>query len=124
MGAGQVNCRWAVWLKVFPGNYRDIFAVVRYNVRSQHRQRITLNGHDPAVSSDGTVYFLRGWDLVRDLVRVGVGGTETVVAQLSAQVSGYPSDLFVKDRSDGSHVIFYETKVIRGSFDIYKIVDK
>lgn len=117
--AGQVNGRWAVWMKDSSradGSTR--YAVVRYNTKTQQKQLITVDGIGPAVSSDGTVYFLRGYP-ARTLVRTSVGGTETEVAQLP----GYAFDLFVKDRSDGRHAIYFDTNYGGRNVDVYKIID-
>jgi hypothetical protein len=118
VGAGQVNGRWAVWLKFWEGASGSQEALIRYNTKTQSRQRITGDGFGPAVSSDGTVYFLRGYP-VRTLYRVSVGGTEKEVAQLP----GYASDLFVKDRSNGGHAIYFATSHGGRNVDVYKIVD-
>ena len=117
---GQVNGRWAVW----SDSWESASHVFRYNVVTKAKERIagddTSFVFDPAVSSDGTMYFLRVRSGITDLVRLPVGGTETVLAQMS----GYVSDLFVMDQTDGSRVVFFQSAAgIRKQSDLYQIVD-
>lgn len=127
--AGQVNGNYATYKSEQRYGGSDFY---RYNIKT--KRSVELSGpdddvvyqYDPAVSSDGTVYYFQGYDDdsggpdITELVRRPIGGPAEVVTTLTTAQSSYfpPQSTFVKDRPDGSRVVFFSWK-----HGIYKIVD-
>jgi hypothetical protein len=122
---GQVNGDWITWINAYVYDETDE-AVLRYNIRTKRYVSFTpddrddlIGVFDPAVSSDGTVYY---WHATADtasgveLVRQPVRGRPEVVTTLEPGAA--PSRTFVKDRPDGSNAVFYAW-----SGDLYRVVD-
>lgn len=129
--AGQVSGHYATWVWLDQSGYGDPASkVYRYDTRTGRKVAIPGDAatyqHDPAVSADGTVYFFRtvvGWlpgsATTHELVRQVPGGTAQVVAQIaSTEGSAAPHATFVRDRPDGTHVVFF---AVNG--DVEKVVD-
>ena len=142
--AGQVDGNYATYL-------RDFFAsgdnppteVARYNIETKRAVTLprtpaeaacaadpacsaTVWKDDPAVSSDGTVYYFLRQEhnepfgpVTSELWRQPIGGpAEAITTPLTSENNTLPGDSYVKDRSDGSRVVFFSWEG-----DIYKVVD-
>lgn len=114
--AGQVNGRYATYWNQDPVGASEIY---RYDIRTGRsvEVRSAEGGYDPAVSADGTVYYFVNDDSsdATDLVRKQVGSPTEIVTTLTG--AGRPDDTYVRDRADGSHVVFFQWLD-----DVYKIV--
>lgn len=121
--AGQVNGRYATYWSFDAQGDGDVY---RYDTRTG--RTVTLphpagDQYDPAVSSDGTVYYFliaddapTGGPYTTELVRQRVGAPAEVVTTLTGETR--PGETFVRDRSDGRRVVFF-----RWNDDVYKVVD-
>jgi hypothetical protein len=83
------------------------------------------------VRADGTVSYIElqpcdTADCSYDLVRAAPDGTKTVLATLSSGQDGRPGSTYVKDRPDGSHVVYVGLRPSgeAPSWDLYKLVDE
>lgn len=119
--AGQVNGRYATywWVGRYGGE-----KFYRYDIRTGRTVEIPLpdeSSWDPAVSSDGTVYYVHavhspdGAPTTYDLVRQPIDGPAQVVTTLTDQLAG----LFVRDRPNGSRAVFFSWHD-----DIYRLIDR
>lgn len=122
LAAGQVNGPWVVWTD---GNYSkdggSYFTVFRYNIRRDVTTKVVppfeYEGYgpspQPAISNDGTVYFVgdKG-DSVNILKKRLDAPAEVIYSGATA------GELFVDDHAEARHVYFtvYEE-------GIYKLVD-
>ena len=126
--ARQVN---GAYLTFRNYNYADepAYVVYRYNIETKQYESLrpseeSFGQGEPAVSSDGSVYYFQsdcsGYPCPEELVRHPVGGPGEVVASLTAEDDeSFPVVRFVKDRPDGSRVVY----LTLGGDDIYKVVD-
>lgn len=123
--AGQVNGRYVTYWSYGRYGGSDVY---RYDIETKRHVRLRWSGgdrYDPAVSSDGTVYSFAvdegapsGGPRVTDLVRQRVGAPAQVIATLTTETAETPRETFVKDRPNGSRVVFFSWKG-----DVYKLVD-
>jgi hypothetical protein len=124
--AGQVNGRYATYWSFARYGGSDVY---RYNIRT--RRSVALphgaggDQYDPAVSSDGTVYYFvtdedapSGGPYTTELVRQPIGATAEVVTTLTSESRDTPRETYVKDRPNGTRVVFFSWKD-----DVYKLVD-
>jgi hypothetical protein len=124
--AGQVNGRYATYF--WAGRYGG-GGVLRYDIGTG--RTVTLRNdaggpYDPAVSSDGTVYYFLIPDdapsgsHVYELVRQRARGAAHVVTTLTTDdAADGPGETYVRDRADGTHVVLFGWKG-----GVYKVVDQ
>jgi hypothetical protein len=82
---------------------------------------------DPAVTADGTVYFIQAPDnrtsdgpWTYDLIRQPLDGPAEVVTTFDSPAHGYPvTDTFVRERADGARVV-----LVAWQGDIYQVLDR
>lgn len=125
--AGQVNGDHATWS--FFGVDGGA-ALYRYDIRTGATATLPqvpgVTQWDPGVSADGTVYYLQSPDDVSndvphtyELVRQPLEGPAEVVTTLTPpQPRMPPGETFVRDRPDGSRVVF-----LSWQDDVHKLVD-
>lgn len=122
--AGQVNGNYATYW-----SFDDRSTVNRYDLKTKRTVELSRpeggDAYDPAVSSDGTVYYFltdddapSGGPSTTELVRQPVDGSAEVVTTLTSERGQGPGETFVKDRANGSRVVFFSWKG-----GVYKIVD-
>ena len=118
--AGQVNGRYATYWRFGRYGGENFY---RYDIRTGRTIEIPLiddRAWDPAVSSDGTVYYVRavaapdGGTSSYELVRQPADAPAQVVTTLTEQ----PAQIFVRDRPNGSRVVLFQWQAA-----IYKLVD-
>lgn len=129
--AGQVNGRYATYVATDPLDIGSDppSSVVLYDIKTD--DFVVLDGpgggdviqHDPAVSSDGTVYYFvtdveDDGPFTSELTRVPPGGSPEVVTTVTSEDRPLPGQTFVKDRPDGSRVVYFSW-----NGGTYKVVD-
>ena len=139
---GQVNGRYAVW--VVADSIDDSDAIERYDIKTEKIESLVTQEKDghlvrsgASVSADGTVYYFEVQyyfegticdpsDCTYKLMRLAPDGTKTVLATV-LQTDARPGPTYVKDRPDGSHVVYIALDPTHRSgpgHDIYKFVDE
>ena len=141
--AGQLNGGYATWRRVAwteqgvsDGSFYDApqSEVALYDVETgtttRYRLRPSTYLSTTAVSSGGTLYYIRyGINASRTgdetrtrnyFMKRPLGGTPEVIAKMPRCFE--IRDLYVDDRSDGSHRLYFTVWTHRGA-DIYKITD-
>jgi hypothetical protein len=123
---GQINGAYAVWergVDCAPPRDAD---VVLYDIRSNTKMpfpgpRGDTSQEFPAVSSDGTVYFVRRStaDSTQQIVKKPLGAPAEVLYTVPANQFAF--DLYVDDRAKARHVYF--TLDVGSNTDVYKLVD-
>jgi hypothetical protein len=117
--AGQVNGPWTVW--TYGNFYEDsgTYKIFLYDIRRDITKRVVppiddfYQSPDPAVSSDGTVYFVRNGEIVRK----PLGAPAEVLYAVPARWTA--GELYVDDRPEARHVYF----TLYGTRGIYKVID-
>jgi hypothetical protein len=133
LDSDQVNGDWLVWeyCAASHGKFTDC-DVIRYRISTEHAVRLPNPGvqqYSPAVTSDGTVYYIRGaghayWKCGAHtrLVRYPVGGPATTIASV-----GDGMDVFAQFALEGQYGLvtdyFDETRCRDGRSDIFKLDD-
>lgn len=132
---GQVNGRYAVW--VVRDDAAGTGGVYRYDLKTHTSEVIKPYDRydgpdrlDASVSADGTVYYFERHctdesQCSYDLVRAALDGTKTVLATVDEEEqSRVPGATYVKDRADGSHLVYITIRPdASSSRDIYRYVD-
>jgi hypothetical protein len=120
---GQVAGNYATWYRCTPQ-----CGVVLYDIALGTKTSIpTPQGkqqYDPSVTSDGTVYFARsgrGCGASVRLVRVPIGGPETVLASVGAGRDSFHT--FALEHSQGSSLYFESVRCSNRSADVLRIID-
>jgi hypothetical protein len=136
LSAGQVNGKYVTYLKKtsYGTGTGDKSVPYRYNIKTGREVKLASARKSfswgPSVSSDGTVYYFKSDDCTTapcafDLVRRPIGGHAEVIATLTTQNA--PRRTYVKDRPDGSRLVFAGSYPGNGTYylpgDIYKVVD-
>ncbi|HXV33617.1 MAG TPA: hypothetical protein VD769_06375 [Gaiellaceae bacterium] len=121
---GQVAGNYAVWFRCTPlcdVFLHDIAAGTTTRIPNPNRRQ----QYDPAVTSDGTVYFMRsgrGCGTSVRLVRHPLGGTSRVLASLGAGRDS--SHTYALENDDGTTtVLFDRVRCTTRARDIFKVVD-
>ena len=120
---GQVNGDYAVWSA---GPVGDVF---RYTISTGEILQIPnpsgVRLHAPAVSADGTVYYVasgRGCGVRVDLVRYEPDGTVTTLFEMARNREPIATSVF--DETDGSATLYFDrTRCLTGEADILAIGD-
>jgi hypothetical protein len=123
--AQQVNGAYVVWEDGYNCG-RPVAHVVLYNIRRDTKVQFprprnqSISQQSAAVSSSGTVYFVRQniSDNSQRIVKKPLGGQPEVVYPVPSDQ--YVSDLYVDDRATAGHVYF---AVSDGDSDIYKLIN-
>lgn len=110
VSAGQVNGVHAVWEDGYDCYPPKVANVVLYNIRRDTRTLLPRPGdgdtsqHSSAVSSDGTVYFVREREpeLTQQIVKQPIGAQAEVLYTVPS--NQFASDLYVDDRARARHV--------------------
>ncbi|MBZ5739039.1 hypothetical protein [Nocardioides mangrovi] len=131
---GQVNGRYVTYAWFSYGDYTS--SVERYDIKTKRTVELVsyedgLARTGTSVSSDGTVYYFENDPqcgspdpCVFDLVRSPIAGSPTVIASMTRESwMLQPGRTHVKDRSDGSHVVYVSWSGDDGDSDIDKLVD-
>lgn len=108
--AGQVSGNYVTWGRV-RNQRQDVY---RYDIKAKQTTLIPQAGfafqYNPAIASDGTIYYSRGGDgcgVTAELVRYPVGGPAEVLHSLPRYFdTGYT---YVHDSTDGSRDVYYAT---------------
>lgn len=126
---GQVNGVYAVWERGFDCGPPTVGDVVLYNINSNTKTTIPgprgdISQESPAVSSDGTVYFVRedpspASDGTQQILKKPLGSPAEVLHTVPANQNAF--DLYVDDRANARHVYF--TLHVGSNTDVYKLID-
>lgn len=119
--AWNLNGPYAVWTKADRCVDPAVYKIVVYHAPSRTRSYIDGFSEwvEPAVSADGTVYFIKkGSDGIDELIKQPPGGEPEVLLTSDASLGS----LVVDDRSKARH-IYYTVDYTVDYADIYKIID-
>jgi hypothetical protein len=128
VSAGQVNGRYAVWANVRITDHVTGAYVVRLDTRRDIKKTLPMPKGtlqiSPAVSSDGTVYYVRQSRQSASpdqLVKKPIGGPAEVLYTLPPGDDNYRNvtNLYVDDRNMANHVYFS----LYDPGGIYKLID-
>jgi hypothetical protein len=122
--SGQIKGDFAAWGRVRPGG-QDVY---RYRISTRTNTvvpRTVFAQYDPAVASDGTIYYHRSGSSCGDgvaLVRYPLGGPATVLHTYPPGTDGGFG--YVQERGNGSLDWFFGQLNCRNNrWDIYKLID-
>ena len=114
---------YAVWYRCTPRC--DVFL---YDIALGTKTRIPnpqgKQQYDPSVTSDGTVYFVRsgrGCGAAVRLVRVPLGGPETVLTSLGTGRDSFHT--FALEHSQGVSLYFESVRCSNRATDVLRIID-
>lgn len=122
---GQVSGNWVTWYECSDDSWADC-SMYRYDIAGSVKElipQVTPAQWDPAISSDGTLYYLRGGRACGKnvtLVRRTLDGTESVLYEFPASIDA--GGLYVDDGPTQDDLYFHDIACEHGfASDIYKI---
>jgi hypothetical protein len=122
---GQVNGDYATWGRFEKGGGGDVYLYRISTKTNTIIPRVAYDQYDPAVTSDGTVYYGQsgnGCGVSASLVRYTPGGVATILHDFPAGIDF--SDTSVDEGTDGSlDVYFSQENCGTKRWDIYKVID-